>query len=245
MRHRCAPIVCWLLLTSHLGGAELPSEVLDLSLWKLTLPVDTQRPGSPDEIRQPELKAFRDATCFDLDANGRDVVFRAPCGGATTRGSQYPRCELREMASSDGKTAAHWSTSDGRIHTLTAQLAVRHTPKVKKQVVCAQIHDREDDLLMIRLEGQKLIVERNDSGDVLLDPHYEQGRFFDLKVEAAAGHVRVWYDGALKLDWEVSREGCYFKAGCYTQSNLKRGDQADAYGEVAIRSLQLRHMAGN
>jgi hypothetical protein len=36
-------------------------------------------------------------------------------------------------------------------------------------------------------------------------------------------------------------ESCYFKAGAYTQSNTSKGDAADAYGEVIIRSLQVTH----
>lgn len=36
-------------------------------------------------------------------------------------------------------------------------------------------------------------------------------------------------------------EGCYFKAGAYTQSNLEQGDEPDAYGEVVITELVVTH----
>lgn len=36
-------------------------------------------------------------------------------------------------------------------------------------------------------------------------------------------------------------DGCYFKAGVYTQSNPDQGDAADAYGEVVIRDLVVSH----
>ena len=231
----------WLLLLNAVCGAEYPAEILDLSSWKLTLPKDTPRNGSPDEIRLPELKTFRDPESFFVNPQDAGIVFRASCGADTTKGSKYPRSELREMTGTDGEKNAAWGTKDGAVHTMTATLAVTHIPEVKQHVVCAQIHDAKDDLMMVRLEGRKLIIERNSSGDVELDSDYRLGDFFDLKIEAADGHVRVWYQNELKMDWEQSRSGCYFKIGCYTQSNRQKGDKPEAYGEVTVRRLQVRH----
>jgi poly(beta-D-mannuronate) lyase len=39
----------------------------------------------------------------------------------------------------------------------------------------------------------------------------------------------------------VCVDGCYFKAGAYTQSNEEQGDTADAYGQVEIHALDLEH----
>jgi poly(beta-D-mannuronate) lyase len=220
------------------AGDAVPARVLDLSGWKLTLPVDTDRPGRPDEVEKDALQSFAAPGFFFVNDAGDGVVFRAPCGGATTRGSGFPRCELREMKPGGGDEIA-WSTDDAAIHVLAARMAVTRTPPVKPHVVCAQIHDAEDDLLMIRLEGRKLFVERNDAGDVELDREYELGRWFDLRIEAGGGRVGVWYNGVRKLDWKVSRAGCYFKAGCYTQSNPSKGDRPDACGEVVIRRLSI------
>lgn len=36
-------------------------------------------------------------------------------------------------------------------------------------------------------------------------------------------------------------KGCYFRAGCYTQSNTKKGDSPDSYGEVVIHELKVTH----
>jgi len=180
---------------------------------------------------------FQDRSTFFVEPRAKAVVFRAPCGGATTKGSKFPRSELREMSSSDPQSPASWGTADSGLHTLAATLAITHLPDHKPHVVCAQIHDAKDDLMMVRLEGQKLFVERNKIGDVEMDANYQLGTFFDLKIVAGRGHVQVWYNGTPKMDWEVSRKGCYFKAGCYTQSNVQKGDAAEAYGEVAIRKL--------
>jgi len=227
------------------GGGETdaksPAKVLDLSGWKLTLPQDTSRPGNPDEVLQPELATFQDQDCFHVTADGTGVAFRARCGAKTTKGSRYPRCELREM-DREGRDETSWSTEDQRTtHSLVASLAITQTPPVKPHVVCAQIHDADDDLLMVRLEGKKLFVERAGEGDIVLNANYRLGDKFQLKIQASGRHVQVWYDGALKLDWEVRRSGCYFKAGCYTQSNVARGDAPDASGEVVIYALAVTH----
>lgn len=234
-------IIVALLFAPHvLLAAEPPAKVLDLSRWKLTLPVDTDRPETPDEILQAELASFVEPKFFFVDAAGDGVVFRAPCGGSTSKGSGYPRCELREMAG-PGKQNAAWNTTGGGTHTLTMKLAVTNLPPVKPHVVCAQIHDAKDDVLMVRLEGKKLLIEREREPDVLLARDYKLGTPFELKIQAGDGSIQLWHDGGLKLDWKTSRTGCYFKAGCYTQSNLKTGDAADAYGEVIIYRLQVEH----
>ncbi|QDT01790.1 Alginate lyase precursor [Rubripirellula lacrimiformis] len=235
MRHWI--LLCLLVTSSTAIADELPAKVLDLSDWMLTLPEDTDRPGKPDEIKQTELETFSDPRYFFAAPTG-GVVFRAHCGGATTKGSSFPRCELREMA--DAKNRAGWDTGGETVHTMTMKVAIAKTPPVKQHVVCAQIHDADDDLMMIRLEGTKLFIERNDVGDVMLDRKYKLGSPIELKIQAADGHVKVWHDGDLKMDWKVSRKGCYFKAGCYTQSNTQRGDDADSYAEVVIYDLNVR-----
>ncbi len=231
-------LLCAALASRGPAGDAVPARVLDLADWKLTLPVDTDRPGRPDEVGKAGLQTFAAPGFFFVNEAGDGVVFRAPCGGATTKGSRYPRCELREMKPGGGDEAA-WSTDDPVPHVLEVRLAVTRTPEVRPHVVCAQIHDAKDDLLMIRLEGRRLIVERNDVGDVELDRAYETGRPFDLRIEAGGGRVGVWHEGVRKLDWKVSRAGCYFKAGCYTQSNPSKGDKPDACGEVVIRRLAI------
>lgn len=220
-------------------AAETPGKILDLTAWKLTLPIDTPHPGRPDEILAPALTAFVAPGLFDANADSTAVLFRAPCGGFTTNGSGYPRCELREMLPG-GKDEIAWSTTDDTIHSLSATLAITHLPAVKPHVVCAQIHDAKDDLLMVRLEGKKLLVERNRDQDVVLDENYKLGTMFHLRIEAGGGQVRVVYNDTQKLDWTVARRGCYFKAGCYTQSNVKKGDLPNDYCEVQIRHLQIQ-----
>lgn len=217
----------------------LPADRLDLSCWKLTIPIDADDNQKPDEVKQPDLATFSNERCFFLDPASDGVLFRAWAGGATTPNSKYPRCELREMTA-NGSANAAWATNDGT-HTMTLRVQINQLPPVKPHVVCAQIHDADDDLMMVRLERKKLFIERNDIGDIALDDDYELGTAFDIKIEAADGVVRLWHNDQLKMTWEVVTHGCYFKAGCYTQSNPDRGDEPDAYGETVIHALAVEH----
>src|SRR5689334_2747063 len=134
------------------GTAQVPGQLLDLTNWKLTLP--TGREGKPEEIEEPALSSFTN-NFFRLN-DGRDgVVFTANAGGVTTSGSSYPRSELREMS---GPELASWSNTTGT-HTLRLREAVTQLPKVKPHVVAAQIHDAEDDVIEVRVEGEHLLVE--------------------------------------------------------------------------------------
>jgi len=216
----------------------LPAELLDLTYWKLTLP--TGREEQPDEILQPELATFEQPPQFWLDGSIPAVVFRAEAGGVTTSGSSYPRSELREMTAG-GRDEAAWSTTEGR-HVMTIRQAITALPPNKPHVVAGQIHDANDDLVMIRLEGSHLFVEGD--GDELgdLDPAYVLGTEFTVRIVAENGTIDIYYDDLTTPAVSVQRDadGCYFKAGAYTQSNLDY-DDADAYGEVAIRELVVEH----
>ncbi len=223
--------------------ARVPGDVLDLGPWKLTLPIDDPREaGSPWEILQPELATFSIDPHFMLDASGEAVIFQAHAGGTTTDNSGYPRSELREMTA-DGAELASWSTSEGT-HTMTMVQAITALPEVKPHVVAGQIHDAEDDVVMIRLEGEHLFVEGG--GDELgtLDDAYVLGTEFTVVVEAHDGEIDVYYEDLSRPAVTVPRDvdGCYFKAGAYTQSNEEQGDAPDAYGEVVIRDLVVEHV---
>ena len=201
----------------------LLAQEIDLKPWKLTLPV-----GRPDEVR--------DASSFESEHFSRvpgGLRFRAPVDGATTRNSSYPRCELRERD-------AAWSTVRGT-HTLEIRQSITRLPSKKPHVVAGQIHDAEDDVIMIRLERRRLFVEGGGKELGLLDADYRLGTPFTVKVVAADGRIRVSLNGEEKVVVERKADGCYFKAGVYVQSNLKKGDAPGEYGEVVIHALRIFH----
>jgi poly(beta-D-mannuronate) lyase len=212
--------------------------VLDLRRWKLTLPVG--RKEHPTEIRQPALGALANGSFFRLIPN-RGVAFRAPVGGVTTGHSSYPRSELREMTS-DGRDEAGWNSARGR-HVMTLDQAITATPRAKPHVVAGQIHDAEDDVVMIRLEGRRLFVE-SDGDDVgVLDADYRLGTRFTVSVVASRHGVAIVYNRHRTIRVDRAGRGWYFKAGCYPQSNPDRGDRPSAFGEVVIYAITVRHSA--
>ncbi len=221
------------------GGAELPSDVLDLTNWKLTLPIGEAE--SPTEIEQPELESYALSPYFLLNADGTGVVFNANAGGVTTSGSGYPRSELREMTN-DGADRASWSTSSGT-HSMTIVQAITHLPEVKPHVVAGQIHDAEDDVVVIRLEDRRLFVDQGGTNIGDLESNYTLGDVFTVRFVAGEGRIDVYYEDmtAPVVTYPVDTDGCYFKAGTYTQSNAERGDAPEAYGEVEIYDLAVTH----
>jgi len=132
---------------------------------------------------------------------------------------------------------------------LTAMTLVK-----KPQVVTAQIHDASSDV--IEILADKLGSHANADGsfgicvrfkgveqNTCLDSHYVLGTRYVLKIVAADGHIRIYYNNVQKFDFANSSSGLYFKAGSYVQSNStnKGFDAPDAYGRVAIYGLQLTH----
>jgi hypothetical protein len=214
---------------------------LELSLlnWSLTLPIDTNTNGIADEILQPQLATFQKPPYFLTNSAGNGLVFIAPCGGVTTKGSQYPRSELREMAT-QGLERAAWSTTNGT-HTLEIIQAVNHLPVVKPQIVIGQIHNAIRDQLTFRLQNHDLLIDHLGVKSPLSTTPYQLGDVFSVKFVAHDGKVDCYFNGQFVQSLPVEADGCYFKAGCYTQSNVSKGDASDAYGEVVIYGLSVTH----
>ncbi len=222
---------------------QYPSNVLQLKNWKLTLPVDTEHNGSPDEIKQPELESYS-SQYFYLNPAKDAVVFKAFTGGETTKGSNYPRTELREM-SADGKQPASWSSVSGR-HILYIDQKVTHLPDVRKHIVIGQIHDASRYTIFFRLEDSKLIISVNKGERIILDANYVLGTRFNVMFDVANGKTKCFYNGNLVYVHEEIFEGAYFKAGAYVQSSCKGdkkvvGEPCDSYGSVEIFETWVKH----
>ena len=166
------------------------------------------------------------------------MVFSANGDGVTTKNSHYPRSELREM---NGSEKAAWSNTSGT-HTLDVCEAITKVPSAKPHVVAAQIHDGNDDVMQIRLEGQKLMVQYNDGkSNVVIDPNYQLGTPYNVRIVAANSKVDVLYNGEKKAELPLSGSGWYWKVGAYVQSNSSKGDGAGSVGEVTVYSLNCVH----
>jgi|GEM_PF-5234544 len=192
--------------------------------WKLTLP-------NGKEVLN--LEGYSNPPYFHLTDS---MVFRAPVNGSTTPNSSYPRSEFREMT--NGKLAS-WSTKD--VRSMYIEQAITAVPKKKRHVVAGQIHDSEDDVIVIRLEFPKLFIDINGTDGPVLEPNYVLGTKFSVKFETGGGDINIYYNGVFKHTMRKTISGCYFKAGCYTQSNCSKEDDCSVnnYGEVKIYQLYL------
>jgi len=227
--------------TPNSGSASIPSQLLPLTAWKLTLPVNTSHDGDPDQIKQPELNNFQHAQYFFVNSAKNGVVFRAYTTNVTTSNSNYPRSELREMQA-NGDDEASWSTTSGT-HEMVIQQAITHLPTKLPEVIAGQIHGAGSAYHMLtELREDKRLVVKNKSGVLaVLDANYVVGKPFELKLVAGAGQIKVYYQGALKHTQNVSASGCYFKAGSYAQSNFSIEKTDREYAEVVIYKLSVTH----
>lgn len=228
--------------TTTSSQSAYPSQVLDLTNWKLTLP--TGKEESPTEIKQPALKTYKIDPWFISYGGG--VRFRAPVNGVSTSGSGYPRSELREMTQ-NGTEKASWSSNQGT-HTMFLDQAITAVPKTKKHVVAGQIHDADDDVIVIRLEFPKLYINVDGENAVTLDENYTLGKRFTIKFEVKNGKTAVYYNGGSIPSHVLNKNysGSYFKAGAYTQSNCDREKSAslcssDNFGEVILYKVLVTH----
>jgi Alginate lyase len=215
--------------------ASMPAELIDTNDWYLTLPTGKQ--GSPDTIDGSKLANYH-SKFFDLNQQRNGIVFSAGADGVTTKNSHYPRSELREM---NGSEKASWSNESGT-HTFDVREAFTKLPDSKPEVVGVQIHDAEDDVMQIRLEGQKLMVQYNDGkSEAILDPNYKLGTPFDTKIVAADGKVDVLYNGQKKAELPLEGSGWYWKVGAYVQSNGDHGDGGNSSGAVTVYRANITH----
>jgi hypothetical protein len=247
--------ICWAIvllscsfsLFAVENSISYPASVLNLSNWKITLPIDVDANGSPDEIKQPALATYSHAEYFHLNTNADGVVFKAHCGGVTTDNSGYPRCELREMKN-NGVDMANWASNDGDYHILEVAEKITHLPVEKKHVVVAQIHDTSDDIVMLRLETNKLFLEFNGSDGPAATTNYVLGTEFTFKIVVHNGVMEFYYNGNLFHTETQTFSGAYFKVGMYTQSSCQgekqvTNESCDAYGEMELLGLSIYHGA--
>ena len=58
-------------------AANYPASVLDLTNWKLNIPLDEDKDGRSDEIKQPKLNTSSITPWFQNNEGNTGVVFRA------------------------------------------------------------------------------------------------------------------------------------------------------------------------
>lgn len=91
---------------------------INFTNWKVTLPVDEDNNGKPDEYQPDELKDFAYQTLEPVqpymydDTTDESLVFYCFQGGATTTNSSFPRTELRELINPNN-SRENWTLLEG------------------------------------------------------------------------------------------------------------------------------------
>ena len=225
------------LITDH-SSPPSPGAVLNLSDWKLQLPIEAGQSGHIEEVKWPALRSYSN-WYFQVNAAGDGVVFRATAGGKTTPGALFARSELRQMVDGGARQAA-WSSA-GSTWSMTVREAITHLPSVRPAIVAGQIHGIGNHYVaLVRLDDHRLWVKTEAGSAGTLDVNYMLGTVFTVKFVASGDLISIYYNGVLKVELHEQCTGCYFKAGAYLQSNTK-WDAPDAYGEVIIYGLTVSH----
>ena len=124
----------------------------------------------------------------------------------------------------------------------------------KPHVVVGQIHDKDDDVTVFRVEGNRTgdrslatlwITDGDKTHGYKLTDSYRLGTRFRVGFHVQDGVIRYMYNDA-PVDYvqEKTVSGCYFKAGSYCQSggNVTRLPDGRAdYAQVTIYALQVCH----
>ena len=147
----------------------VPASEFDMTYWKITLPMDDDKNGKVDEIKNPEILTYSHPDFFYLDDN-KNLVFQVQNKAVTTKNSKNARSELRQMLRggdtdigtkdplNNWALAAHENADTfGSIGgKLEATLKVNHVSQHAKypekapafSVVVGQIHAGKDDAVI-------------------------------------------------------------------------------------------------
>ncbi|GJM64121.1 polysaccharide lyase family 7 protein [Persicobacter diffluens] len=239
---------------------QYPSAIIpDLNRWKVTLPVDAKgednsrvwdldaRKKTPLEVVGADIMDFEYRPYFY--AKNGEVYFRGHCDGVTTKGSKYPRAELRQLV---GGGNNYWSMEDHQY--LETELRVIHVPDGKQEVCITQIHGPEDEPLRVQYRHGKgvFIIWNEDNKDTENTVPVKLGERVKISVSVAKGYITCHIENLdqqkdYKKVWKSMDATGYFKVGCYTQAskfqsqiNKKFTDEPKgSYGEVAVKYIKL------
>lgn len=80
-----------------------PGQIIDLSYWNITVPLDYNKDSRPDTVGIPQISRFYHPDFFYVNSDNH-VVFASPNKAATTANSSNTRSELRHMSRGDNKS---------------------------------------------------------------------------------------------------------------------------------------------
>lgn len=175
---------------------------IDLSNWKVTLPV-----GDPTEVEPPEILDYANNPLlkdfmYDDTSDASLVFYTYP--GETTQNSSYSRTELREQLV-PGSNSVNWKFSDTGI--MEGELALKEISKDASgkfhRTMVMQIHGRLSNA------QRDLIGESSNNAPPVLKVYWQNGRVRVVTKVLKNGGVSD--TGILKKDAWTDGEGHYFE----------------------------------
>ena len=248
------------------GAATHPSQLLNIgpSAGQNHFQLGVGLPSGHIDKTQAELAAGYTVetgnTVYTLNVAKAAARMRVGVNGGTTPGSTYPRVEFREK-NTDGTTNMAFKPSTGT-HYMSGHSKLIHLAATKPWVVIGQMHDAGDDVveiltrvysgttrLIVAIGGQ---AQDGTSGRVpYLVNSVSVGDEWDWEIRLENGNLSVLLDGVDKLiGYPAAQEffvghtatDCYFKSGCYAQSNTStEGGDSTQYFEIELSHLKHWH----
>lgn len=179
---------------------------IDLSHWKVTLPIANEK-GKPFEVEPPEILAFNDNETlkefFYADSKDQSLVFYA-YPNLTTKNTKYSRTELREQMV-PGRNAVNWTFEQGG--SMVGELKVDAISKAENgkyhRTIVMQIHGR------ITHEQRALIGKKGNDAPPILKIYWQNEKI-RVKTKVLKSKNTEGNDILRKESWKDD-EGFYFK----------------------------------
>jgi hypothetical protein len=169
---------------------ELPD--IDLSNWKVTLPI-----GNPTEVLPPEILNYAENETlkpfmYNDSIEGAIVFYTYP--GASTANSSYSRTELRELMNPEDKGITNWTFAQGGY--MKGTLAVSDISKEDEgnyhRAIIMQIHGR------LTNEQRDLIGAKDNNAPPILKIYWNNG-FVRVKTKVLKD-INASYEELLETD---------------------------------------------
>lgn len=232
-----------------------PSTLLDLSGWKIALPVDPSGTFAGDAMEVKNLQGYEHPLYFYDDASGA-VVFNVPVDGATTSGTKYSRSELREM---NGTSLAQWNLATGGF--MSATLEVDQVPTLTSgtggRLIVGQIHGRDQELIRLYWDNGTVYFHNDQAGANNTEMRFQltdangnvpqvslnERLTYTIDARDSTLIVKVYADNNVYTSvttindiWQ--QDTLYFKAGVYLGVNETQGTGS---GQASFYALNYNH----
>jgi hypothetical protein len=245
-------------VTAGPGTAATPASVLNIGSGSGQNHFELQI--APDIAQPIEVKTMAELIAgyslspnFMLSNSDATTHFQVRVDGLTTAGSSFARCELREVDINGDDYAFNAAVGE---HYLAGTTTITNLPAVKPDMVIAQMHDGNNDVVSIRtqLVSGTIRLRVRINGTSVTSPQmaspYVLGTEFNWKIRMIDGGLEVYWAFGAALPGTpqitsaaivaTSPASHYFKAGSYLQSNTTN-DAGSEIGASDLKNLEHWH----